>query len=330
MVRSAAELQGGRREGEDEDSGDDPWAKKRRVAEDAKPQSAFAQLESTRATATPARAAHHRENKKESPHSPAKTELDDLKTQTQVPHDNNEGEGNNGAAADENSPPRSQTTRTGVVAYRFMLSSLPEDLKKYYMHVIQELGGVVHDEISYMDTVTHVVAKDLRKSERIFHAIAARKKIFRISFLDQSFKLGHFVEDEEPHLWSSNPPASLASPGQDADGIANCIRRWQYRGAPFAKQKVFLMLSIDREKKFALMLRNGGASVKGSKTKLKNQEFTLAFFEGTPLTTAQEQAVAWMRQRGIPCLGPEFIVSYLRGEEDLDLRCAKNSKHAIK
>lgn len=228
---------------------------------------------------------------------------------------------------DENTPPRSQS-RDGNVAYRFMLSSLTPDLKKYYMHIIQELGGVVHDELTYIESVTHVVAKDLRRSERIFHAVAARKKILRISFLDQSYKSGRFVE-EEPHLWVNDPPPSLASPGQDADGVANIIRMWRTRGPPFAKTKVFLMLKSHREKHFALMLRNGGATVSGSRTKLKNQDFTLAFFEGPPSTPAQEQAFAHMRQRGIPCLSPEFIVSYLKGDEDSDLRQAQRSTHAI-
>ncbi|KAJ6644278.1 DNA topoisomerase 2-binding protein 1 [Pseudolycoriella hygida] len=106
---------------------------------------------------------------------------------------------------------------------------------------IRNLGGVIcKDLVAFDPSCTHLICSKLSQSEKISSVIAGGRWLLCPAYIEDSFKAGHFL-NEEDYEWG-NPRAAPKLPG-DLDAIASNIAKVNH------KRRKELQEKSEREKK---------------------------------------------------------------------------------
>lgn len=89
------------------------------------------------------------------------------------------------------------TTKTKKKKRIFMLSGLPPSDLNHYQQIIEKLGATCHSETNFNPECTHLVVKDLKRTEKVLCALASGCWLLDIEYLDASLRARAFVEEEK-------------------------------------------------------------------------------------------------------------------------------------
>ncbi|XP_027237421.2 DNA topoisomerase 2-binding protein 1 isoform X2 [Penaeus vannamei] len=229
----------------------------------------------------------------------------------------------------ENTPSQDESAEESTViphktkkrTYLIILSGMPEDEKNRYSDIVESLGGLLSQEQNHDPKGTHVVTAKPSRSEKHLAAIASGKWMLYISFLEESMKLGHFVE-EEPHEWG-NPEATFLpklQPGSLETKLATAAHRWRLaiqdmpagdarRGA-FCHMRALVHSSKERTAAFIRLIQAGGGEIVLGKPPYKDVTDVTHFFVEANKNPAKFDLAKFAADQ-VPCLAPVFLNEYL-------------------
>ncbi|XP_022099813.1 DNA topoisomerase 2-binding protein 1-like isoform X2 [Acanthaster planci] len=205
---------------------------------------------------------------------------------------------------------------------KFLLSGMRQEEKIDYSALVEQLGGVVNDEMYFDPSCTHLVVGNPTRNEKYLASLASGKWVLHKSFFEACRRAGEFVE-EEPHEWGSATDLSTLNEQTVKLALAACRWRRQLQqtqktvaeelcGA-FVGWRVVLYIDRSKEASFKRILLAGGAKVLGMRPPFTNlQDVTHAFMDlqktKNPEGVLDLEAIA---SAGILCLKPEYIADFL-------------------
>jgi len=191
----------------------------------------------------------------------------------------------------------------------FVFTGASTSDKRKYMAAVTSLGGRVVDEepIDYT-AATHVLAWDLKRSEKVFVGIAGQKALVRTGWVDASAEAGRWLVDRQNEfLWEHQ----TEGPGLD---LAKAVGLWKQR-KPFVGWRAFVQVHPKIERTYLQILTHGGAEVvvmkrDGLEELIQNGGCTHAFIEEKtcPLDQATFDA---LRSSSALIYGHKYLIEHL-------------------
>ncbi|XP_077481033.1 DNA topoisomerase 2-binding protein 1 isoform X2 [Stigmatopora argus] len=207
---------------------------------------------------------------------------------------------------------------------RFQLSSLDREDRVRYSHLIEELGGVILDTLTFDPSCSHIVVGKPIRNEKYLAAMAAGKWILHRSYLEACRSRGRFLPEEDHEWGSSSVLDALPSVSSQERCLALAAMRWRkalLRGGPSEQGGAFsgwtVMLNIDqgREAGFRRLLESGGATVLPSASRSAYGTATHLFADFSRLRPGDFRVdVSEASAQGVSCLRPDYIADYLMQE----------------
>ncbi|XP_042237542.1 DNA topoisomerase 2-binding protein 1-like isoform X2 [Homarus americanus] len=213
------------------------------------------------------------------------------------------------------------TDQSNMATSRYIITLLGmvgEEFTKY-QKIVEELGGTISLEQHYDPHCTHIVTCKLHRSGRHLGAIASGKWLLHQSFLEDSLKMGYFVE-EEPYEWGNPTRLAETTPESLESILAAAARRWRMKihdeaneetvkGA-FQGMRALIHSSKDRIASFTRLIEAGGGKVIRARPPYKEVENVTHFF--IEINKLPEKIdLARFASLQIPCLPPVFLNDYL-------------------
>jgi hypothetical protein len=212
---------------------------------------------------------------------------------------------------------------------------------------IQALGGTVCSDEAAVAECTHVLAVELKRSEKVFLAILLRKPVVQLSFLEASTSSGRFVS-ATPFLWTSWQAKHSTLQVEDVEKttqLSKAIAFWAtdaHAGdptgdmdmddtgptdgvaavnvaRPFDGWRVALWADENKEQTFRRVLEVGGAEVTlpnktSKKFSYRAGHFTHALLEA-PLDECATALYKHVKRSGgsapCVCVRPEYIMDFI-------------------
>ncbi|KAK4321748.1 hypothetical protein Pmani_007486 [Petrolisthes manimaculis] len=212
----------------------------------------------------------------------------------------------------------------------FMLLGMNEDKERsHYTRMAEELGGTVSQIECYDPNTTHVITIRPSRSERNLSSIASGNWILHESFLEESIRQGHFVE-EELFAWGNPDARNLPTltPGSTEAQLASAAWKWRQlihgvrsRGGGGVNKKgafhfmnALVHTTAERIGAFTRLIRAGGGTVVKSRPPFSDvEEVTHFFLELNKISDKVD--LAHFASLEIPCLSPIYLSNFLIQDE---------------
>ncbi|KAK1677769.1 hypothetical protein QYE76_038617 [Lolium multiflorum] len=186
-------------------------------------------------------------------------------------------------------------------------------LRKDYMSILRRLKGrVCRSSHHWSFQATHLIAPELRRTEKFFAAAAAGRWILKADYLSACNDAGKFVE-EEPFEWhgdglNNGDTISLDAPRKWRH-LRQCTGHGAFHGMKIIIYGECISPSLDTMKR---ALRAGDGTILATSppyTKLLKQDVSFAVVSaGVPST---DEWVQEFMNHNIPCVSADYLVEYV-------------------
>uniref|UniRef100_A0AAY4C5W2 BRCT domain-containing protein n=1 Tax=Denticeps clupeoides TaxID=299321 RepID=A0AAY4C5W2_9TELE len=214
---------------------------------------------------------------------------------------------------------------------RFQLSSLSQQERIDYSHLIEELGGVVLEKQCFDPSCSHIIVGHPLRNEKYLAAMAAGKWILHRSYLEACRAEGCFIQEHEYEWGNCSILDALPSITSQQKKLALSAKRWREtlqdkKGHEGAFSGWTVMLNIDqaREAGFRRLLQSGGAKVVPGPSPSLYRNITHLFADFSRLKPGDFRVdMNEIQVQGVKCLRPEYIADYLMQDPfpPVDLYC---------
>ncbi|XP_038053653.1 SMC5-SMC6 complex localization factor protein 1-like isoform X2 [Patiria miniata] len=198
--------------------------------------------------------------------------------------------------------------------YRFLLSGFADHEKAALAESISRLGGKYLDSKTFVPDSTHVISVRPMRSEKYLCGCAAGKWIVTPDFVKASLAAGHWLE-EEPYIWGNNEPSIV---DERSASMASAPKRWLTHHR-LTNQRAFTGWTViilvtsnnNRPAVYKRLIECGGGTVLSLRPPIRDPDSLAKLLTHTFVDRCYEQKVRSLRDRGVPCLAPEFLAEFL-------------------
>eukprot|EP00794_Sanderia_malayensis_P005713 gene5713-6413_t len=199
--------------------------------------------------------------------------------------------------------------------HRFLLSSLTPQEKIRYSAIIEEIGGVIYDDLCFRSDCTHVIAGSANRSEKFMAAVAAGKWVLHKSYLEASREDGVFVDEESHEFGTESEPTKLSSAARKWRlKLANDDKTSPSKGAYTGWNVLLCGGTSAVQKGFKNILEAGGAVVRIMRSPFSGLDgITHAFVDKNGMEKSKISLgdIRVLNSAGILLLKPDYMADYL-------------------
>ncbi|XP_028396423.1 uncharacterized protein LOC114520372 [Dendronephthya gigantea] len=202
----------------------------------------------------------------------------------------------------------------GTKRKRFQLSSLPPEERERLAGYIKQLGGTLLDTRIFSRQTTHVICGKANRGEKYLGGCALGKWVLQKEFVEDSFKQGSWL-NEEQYEWTSSVLPVRAD--KQLSSLHDAPRKWRMAlqntkaGAYKSWNAVVYMQDAKMKKAYERLLEAGNATVYKKNVSFQDpcglpKDLTHIFVE-----TKLKHEVLHLQSQGISICEPDHIPEYI-------------------
>ncbi|XP_044736060.1 DNA topoisomerase 2-binding protein 1 isoform X2 [Chrysoperla carnea] len=206
-----------------------------------------------------------------------------------------------------------------ILPRRFMLSQIPTTDRQKYIELIESVGGIISDQITLFDEAsTHLICPTLSRNEKMLASVAAGKWVLHTSYLEDSAKAGHFLNEE---LYEYGNPLATSLTDIPNPQIAAAVFRWRTKISE-TKQRAYhgmraiIFVKSRKDQLIRLIEAGGGTVINDVSCDEDLDDATHCFVDPKQLNDFPQ--TKFLASKGVFCLPPIYLSNVLISDPPLN------------